>query len=157
VGAVSGSVVFLVDFFVFGLGDSSVADSLLGDFSVLASDFSDFLVLLFSAALLFFSFEVLLLVLFGLVAVSAAGLLVVAGDFLVGAADAEGDVFAVALAAGVVAGTDAVVAGVVVAPTLAVVAGEALAFVEAALVVVVPVVPVVPVEVAPTLKLGVTP
>jgi hypothetical protein len=41
-GVVSGSVVFLVDFLDFELGDSlvlSVADALLGDFSVLASGF----------------------------------------------------------------------------------------------------------------------
>jgi hypothetical protein len=161
VGAVSGSVVFLEDFFVFGVDDSllSVADSLLGALSVFASEaFSDLFVLLF--------FSLALLVLFddGLVALSAAelfveaGLLVVAGDFVVAGANvAEGSGLVVALADGVmVAATDA--AGVMVAPTVA--AGEALAFVEAALVEVVPVVTpvVVPlVEVTPTLKLGVTP
>jgi hypothetical protein len=158
VGAVSGSVVFFSDFFlVFELGDSlSVADSVFGDFSVFASDFSDFLVLLFSA-LLFFSLEVLVLFDDGLVALSEAGLFVVPGLFVVegdfvvaGAAVAETIGFVVALVAGVmVAATDAVAAGVIVAPTLAVAAGVALALVEAALVVVVPVV-VVPVVVADT-------
>ena len=68
-----------------------------------------------------------------------------------------------------VAATDAVVAGVIVAPTLADGAGLAVAFVEAALfvvvvapvvvvgAVVVPVVVVPLVEVTPALKLGVTP
>lgn len=161
-GAVSGSTVFLLDFFVFELGDSlvlSVADSLLGDFSVFASALSDFFVLLF------FSLEVLVLFDDGLVALSAAELFVVAGLFavvgdfvVVGANVAEGIGLMLALAEGVmVAATDAEAAGVMVAPTVA--AGVALAFVEAALVVVVPVVvPVVPlVEVTPTLKLGVTP
>jgi hypothetical protein len=143
----------------FELGDAlvlSVADSLVGDFSVLASDFF---------VLLFFS-----LVVFeeGLVALSAAGLLlvaglfVVAGDFVVAAAvDATlGDGFTLALADGVVvAATDALgdAAGVIVAPTLAVAAGVALALVEAFTPVVVPVVVVPDVEVTPTLKLGVTP
>ena len=114
--------------------------------------------------LLFFSLG---LVVFGLVALSAAGLLDVAGllvdagDFAVVAAVAEGIGLVLALADGVmVAATDAVAAGVMVAPALA--AGVALALVDAGLfvvvvapVVVVPVVPVV--EVTPTLKLGVTP
>jgi hypothetical protein len=159
VAAVSGSVVFLEDFFVFGVDDSllSVADSLLGAFSVFASvAFSDFFVLLF------FSLELLVLFDDGLVALSAAGLFVeaglfvVAGDFVGAVAEATGLVLA--LAAGVmVEAADAEAAGVMVAPTVA--AGVALAFVDAALVVVVPVVvAVVPlVEVTPTLKLGVTP
>jgi hypothetical protein len=134
----------LVDFLVFELGDllvvlSSVgsvvvlsfADSLEGDFSVFGSDFFE---------LLFFS-----LLVFGLVALSAAGLLVVVEDFV----DGEGLIagtglgFTVELAAGVVVAAteaEAEVAGVIVA------AGLALALVEAALLVVVPVV-VVPVVV----------
>jgi hypothetical protein len=158
VGAVSGSVVFLEDFFVFGVDDSvlSVADSLLGAFSVLISEaFSDFFVLLFSA-LLFLSLELLVVFDDGLVALSAE-LFVLAGDFV--DAVAEGSGLVVALADGViVAATDAEAAGVMVAPTVA--AGVALAFVVAAVVEVVPVVVpvVVPlVEVTPTLKLGVTP
>jgi hypothetical protein len=150
----------LLDFFVFKLGDSlvlSVADSLLGDFSVFASAFSDFLVLLF------FSLDALVLFDDGLVALSAAGLfvaaglLVVDGDF-VGANVPEGIGLVLALADGVmVAAADAEAAGVMVAPTVA--AGVALALVEAALVGVVPVVvAVVPlVAVTPTLKLGLTP
>jgi len=142
----------LEDFFVFGLeldgsvAVLSVAVSLLGAaVSVFASDFLELLFVLFDD---------------GLVALSAAGLLVEAGLFVVealvvGAADA----FAVALAAGVmVAATDG--AGVMVAAG----AGVALAFVEGAVfvvvvapVVVVPVVVVPLVEVTPTLKLGVTP
>jgi hypothetical protein len=164
VGAVSGAVVFLEDFFVFGLDDSvlSVAVSLLGAFSVVASAaFSERFVLLF------FSLELLVLFEDGLVTLSSAGLFVLvevfvdAGDFA-GAVD-EGSGLVVALADGVmVAATDADAAGVMVAPTVA--AGVALAVVEAALVLVVPVVvPVVApvvvplVEVTPTLKLGVTP
>ena len=158
----------MVDFLVFELGDSlvlSVADSLFGDFSVLASDF--FELLFFSVALLFSAALLVELVLFddGLVALSAAGLFVVAAGLLVvddDFAEAEGLVagiglgFTLALAAGVmVAPTDAVAAGVMVAPTLA--AGVALALVEAAVFVVVPVVVVPLVEVTPTLKLGVTP
>ena len=123
----------MVDFFDFELGDSlvvvSVEDSLFGDFSVFASDFSVFLV-----------------VLFGLVAVSAAGLL--AGAFVVGAGDlvpstlAFGVVVVVAFGVEVAAGLEVaagviVAAGVVVAPTLAVAAGVALAFVEADVLVVV--------------------
>jgi len=144
-------------------GELSAEDSLFGDFSVLASVL---FVLLFGvdSALLFFS---LALVLFSVVALSAAGLFVVFDDFVEGdavvAGTGVGDGFALtlALAAGViVAATDAVAAGVMVAPAVA--AGVALALVEAALLVVVPVV-VVPVvvvplvEVTPTLKLGVTP
>ena len=153
------------DFFVFGVDDSllSVAVSLFGAFSVLASEaFSDFFVLLFSA-LLFFSLEVLLLFDDGLVALSSAELFVLvelfvlAGD-LVGPV-AEGSGLGVELADGVmVAAADAEAAGVMVAPTVA--AGVALAFVDAALVEVVPVVVpvVVPlVDVTPTLKDGVTP
>ena len=156
------------DFLVFGVDDSllSVALSLLGAFSVFASEaLSAFFVLLFSA-LLFFSLELLVLFDDGLVPLSVAelfvvaGLLVVAGDFVVAGDDvAEGNGLVVALADGViVAATDAEAAGVIVAPAVA--AGVALAFVEAALVEVVPVVVpvVVPlVEVTPTLKLGVTP
>jgi hypothetical protein len=140
----------------------SVAESLL-------VDFSDFFVLLLVesasvwvlSALLFFS-----LVVFGLVALSEAGLLVVAGlfvvagDFVVAAAVEAtlGDGFTLALADGViVAATLGDAAGVIVAPTLAVAAGVALAFVEAVTPVVVPVVVVPEVEVTPTLKLGVTP
>ena len=160
----------MLDFLVFELGDSvvlSVADSLLGDFSVLASDF--FELLFFSVVLLFSAALLVELVLFdeGLVALSAAGLLV-AGLFVVvddfveaeGLTAGTGLGFTLALAAGVmVAPTDAVAAGVIVAPTLA--AGVALALVEAAVlvvpVVVAPVVVVPLVEVTPTLKLGVTP
>ena len=150
-------------------GELSVEDSLFGDFSVLASVFFVLLLLLAASvesasvfvdsALLFFFVE-------GLVALSAAGLLLVAGlfaDFVEGDAVVAGTgvgdgLLALALAAGVmVAATDAVAAGVMVAPTLAVAAGVALAFVEAALVVVVPVVVAPVVEVTPTLKLGVTP
>lgn len=146
----------MLDFLVFELGDSlvlSVADSLFGDFSVAASDFFE---------LLFFSLELLVLFEDGLVAFSAAGLLVVAGDFVVAGdeftGDKDGDGFTVALVAGVmVAPTDADAAGVIVAPTLA--AGVALALVDPAVfvVVVAPVVVVPVVEVTPTLKLGVTP
>jgi hypothetical protein len=147
--------------------EASLELSLLGDFSVLASDF---FVLLFveesasvvAPALVFFSLFVEL----------SAGLLLVAGLFVVvddlvvgeavmaGAAVGEGLV-AVALADGVIVeAADA--EGVIVAPTLAAAAGVALAFVWPAtpVVVVAPVVvaPVVPVvEVTPTLKLGVTP
>ena len=149
----------------FELGDSlvllSVEDSLVGDFSVLASVF--FVLLFVESALLFFS-----LVLFedGLVALSAAGLFAVVDDLIEGDGESAGigvgEGFA--LTDGVmVAAADA--AGVMVAPTLAVAAGVALAFVEAVTPVVVPavvpvvVVPVVvpDVEVTPTLKLGVTP
>jgi hypothetical protein len=100
-----------------------------------------------SAPLLFFSLE-LVLVLFddGLVALSAAGLLVVPGlfdDLVFGDALTAGAGVNVAWAfvAGVIV---AAVAGVDVAP----VTGAALALVEAALLVVVPVV-VVPVVVVP--------
>lgn len=150
-------MVFLEDFFVFGLELAgsvvvlSVAVSLFGAVSVFASDFFELLFVLFDD---------------GLVALSAAGLFVVeAGLFVVEALLAGVAVaFAVALVDGViVAATDAVAAGVIVAAALADAAGLALALVEAALfvvvvapVVVVPVVvPVV--EVTPTLKLGVTP
>lgn len=150
----------MVDFLVFELGDSPVVsvDSLADDLSLFASDLSDFRVLLF------FSLEVLLLVLFeeGLVAVSAAGLFIGTGllvvDDLVAGAELDGDVLAVALVAGVIevaaeaAGEVAAVAageveaaGVMLVETLA--EGLALALVEAALFVVVPVV-VVPVVVA---------
>ena len=119
----------------------------------------DSAVLLLESALLFFS-----LVLFSLVALSAAGLFVVFDDLVEGDADVAGawvgDGFALtlALAAGVmVAAAEAVAAGVMVAPTLAVAAGVALAFVEAELLVVVPVLVVPVVAVTPTLKLGVTP
>jgi hypothetical protein len=163
VAEVVGSVVFLVDFFDFELGDSlvllSVADSLVGDFSVVACVF--FVLLFFSLVLVLGLFS---LVLFeaGLVALSAAGLFVVAGDLvagdgvIAGTGVGDGFVLTLALADGVmVAAADA--AGVMVAPTLAVAAGVALAFVEAVVpVVVVPVV-VPDVEVTPTLKLGVTP
>jgi hypothetical protein len=164
-------VVFFSDFLDFELGDSlvfSVADSLLGDFSVLASGFFVLLfvesaLLLVDSGLLFFSL-VLVLVLFedGLVALSAAGLLVDAGDFVSGTeADGAGETVSegFALVVGVmVAAADAVAAGVMVAPALAVAAGGALAFVDAVTpVVVVPVVVVPEVEVTPTLKLGVTP
>lgn len=161
-------MVFFSDFFDFDLDESvelSSEDSLFGDFSVFASVF---LVLLFEvdSALLFFSL-VLVLVVFGLVAVSAAGLLLVAGlfvDFVEGDAVVAGTgvgvglVLTLALAEGVmVAATEAVAAGVMVAPTLAVAAGVALAFVEAEVLVVVPVEVVPVVAVTPTLKLGVTP
>lgn len=112
-----------------------------------------------ASALLFFFLE-------GLVALSAAGLLVVVDDLVEGAAGVVGG-FGVtvgfALAGVMVAADDAVAAGVIVAPTLAVAAGVALAFVEAVtpvvpVVVVVGTVLVVPVvAVTPTLKLGVTP
>lgn len=171
VAEVVGSVVFLLDFFDFALGDSlallSVADSLFGDFSVVACVF--FVLLFFSLVLGLFS-----LVLFedGLVSLSAAGLLLEAGlfvvvDDLVESAGVVGGItvsdgfVTLALADGVmVAAADA--AGVMVAPTLAVAAGVALAFVEALVLVVVAPVVVVPVvvpdvEVTPTLKLGVTP
>ena len=140
----------MLDFLVFEVGDSLVVsvDSLAADFSVFAEDFFE---LLFSELL----FSELLV--FGLVALSAAGLLevdgllvlVALGDFVVGAAgDSEeaGDGFTLALVAGVVVAAaegDAAVAGVIVA------AGLALAFVEAAVLDVVPVVPVVPVVVVP--------
>ena len=137
----------MVDFLVFELGDSlvvaSVVDSVAGDFSVFGSDFSLFF------ELLFFSL--------GLVAVSAAGLFVVAGDLVVVAfVEGEGLIagtglgFTVEVAAGVmVAAADAVAAGVIVAATLAEAAGVALAFVEADVLVVVlgAVVVVVPVVV----------
>lgn len=154
-------MVFLLDFLVFELGDSlvvlSVADSLLGDFSVFASDFSDFFELLFSA-LLFFSLELLLLD--GLDALSAAGLLAVEdfvdfageGEVAAGESEAIGLAFAVALVVGVVVAAGA---GVIVAPTLAVAAGVALALVEAAVLVVVPV--VVPVVVVPVVVEALTP
>ncbi len=137
VGAVSGSAVFfsglsvlvLLDFLVlFELGDSLVfsvlVDSLAGD----CSAFVLFFVLLFDE---------------GLVALSAAGLFAVAGDFVVDAlAEADGLVagaglgFTVEDAAGVaVAATDAVAAGVIVAAAVA--AGVALALVEAEVLVVV--------------------
>jgi len=139
----------------------SVEDSLLGDFSVLASVF---FVLLFFSLVLVLVLGLFSVVLFedGLVALSAAGLFDVAGLFVVGGAviagATVGDGLAAALADGVmVAAADADAAGVIVAPTLAVAAGVALAFVEAVVpVVVVPVV-VPDVEVTPTLKLGVTP
>ena len=139
-GTGSGSVGFLVDFFF--EGDSlvlSVADSLLGDFSVVASVF--FVLLFFSLVLGLFSavlglFSAVLgvglfsFLAFGLVALSAAGLLVVAGLFVVfvegdavvaGTGVGDGFVLTLALADGVmVAATDAVAAGVMVAPRLAV-------------------------------------
>jgi hypothetical protein len=145
-------------------GELSVEGSLLEAFSVLVV--SVFFVLLLGAsvasasvfaesALLFFFVD-------GLVALSAAGLLVFADDLVEGDGEiaGTGDGFTVALAEGVmVAAADAVAAGVMVAPTLAVAAGVALAFVEAVTpVVVVGAVEVVPVvAVTPTLKLGVTP
>lgn len=154
----------MVDFLDFELGDSlllSVEESLLGDFSVLASDFLvlvfvESALLLVESALLFFS-----LVFFedGLVALSESGFFE-AGDLVVEAfVDVVGEGFTVALADGVMdAETDAagVAAGVMVAPTLA--AGVALAFVDAFTpVVVVPVVVAPEVEVTPTLKVGVMP
>ena len=74
-------VVFLLDFLVFELGDSLVlsvlVDSLAGEASAFV--FEDFFeLLLVESALLCFS---LVLVLFGLVALSAAGLFVVFDDF----------------------------------------------------------------------------
>jgi hypothetical protein len=172
VGAVSGfsgAVVFLEDFFVLELelvGSVvvlSVAVSVLGAASVFGADFLE---------LLFFSLE-LLLVLFedGLVALSAAGLVVFSAAGLLVVFDALVDALGEAFVLGVaVAATDAVAAGVIVAPTLAEVAGVGLALVDAALfvvvvapvvvlgaVVVVPVVVVPLVEVTPALKLGVTP
>jgi hypothetical protein len=168
VGAVSGSLVFFSDFFDLDLGDSlvlSVADSLFGAFSVLASVF--FVVLLVASSVLFFSFVLV----FGEELVeasdgalfSAAGLLV-----FVGGADvtgvAAGVAFGLMLLAGVaVAAAEAVAAGVALAATLAlgaadaVAPGAAVALVDAAVVLVVPVVVVPDVEVTPTLKLGVTP
>ena len=146
-------MVDLLDFLVFEVGDSLVVsvDSLAADLSVFAEDFFE---LLFSELLLF---SVLLV--FGLVALSAAGLLevdgllvlVAPGDLVVvaGAGDREeaGDGFTLALVAGVMVAAaegDAAVVGVIVA------AGLALAFVEAAVLDVVPVVPVVvPVVVVP--------
>jgi hypothetical protein len=150
----------LDDFFVFEVGDSLVVgsvlvDSVAGDFSVFVSDF-----LLFE------------LLDFGLVALSAAGLLAEAGAFVVGAGDLVPSTFAfgltlafgVEVAAGVVvAATDAVAAGVIVAAVVA--AGLALALVEAevlvvvlgAVVVVVPVVPVVVEALTPKVEGTVTP
>jgi hypothetical protein len=140
----------------------SVEVSALGAFSVLVSVF--FVVLLVESAgtvSVFVDSEVVFFFVEGLVALSAAGLLAVAGLFVVVDDLVEGDGFTVALADGVmVAAADAVAAGVIVAPTLAVAAGVALAFVEAVtpVVVVVGAVVVVPVvAVTPTLKLGVTP
>jgi hypothetical protein len=153
------SVLVLVDFFVFELGDSLVGsvvvDSLAAAGSVVASDFCDFLLLLF--VLLFDD---------GLVAVSAAGLFVVAGDLVVDDLD-EGDAvvagaaldFTVGLAAGVVvAATDAVAAGVIVPAGLALALVEAEVFVVVlgAVVVVAPVV-VDPVVVEPVVVDALTP
>jgi hypothetical protein len=148
----------LLDFLVFELGDSLVVsvESLFGDFSVFASDFSLFFVLLLvesvvaASVLLFFS-------LFGLVLLSAAGLFVVVDDFVEGEGLMAGTGlgFVEVVAAGdVVAATDAVAAGVMVAPTLAVAAGVALAFVEPVTLVLVlgAVVVVVPLVVAVTPK-----
>jgi hypothetical protein len=163
VGAVSGSVVFFSDFFDLDLGDSlvfSVAESLFGAFSVLASVF--FVVLLVGSSVLFFSF---VLVVFGEVLVedSDAGLLVVDGGADVTGV-AAGVAFGAMLLAGVPVGAaEEVAAGVALAATLAlgaadaVAPGAAVALVDAAVVLVVPVVVVPEVEVTPTLKLGVTP
>ena len=157
VGAVSGSVVFFSDFsgfsdfLVFGLGDSVVlssAASFFGDFSVLASDF--FEVLLVESALLFFSF-----VLFGEEALSGAGLLVVAGFEGEVAVGAIGVGFGVVMATAVPLALGAAeTAGGADGATLA--AGAAVALVDALALVVV-VVPLVLVLVTPMLKLGVTP
>jgi hypothetical protein len=146
----------LVDFFVFELDDSLVGsvvvDSLSADFSVFASDFLVLVLVLF---------EVLL---FGLEVRSAAGLVEVAGDFVVVAGalllstGGFGLTLGFALEAGVVvAATDAVAAGVMV--TAAVAAGLALAFVEAEVLVVVlgAVVLVVPVVVVPLVVDALTP
>ena len=116
----------MLDFLVlFELGDSLVL-SVLVDSLADCSAFVLFFVLLFDD---------------GLVALSAAGLFVVAGDFVVDDLD-EGDGvvaglgFTVEDAAGVVvAATDAVAAGVIVAAAVA--AGVALALVEADVLVVV--------------------
>ena len=125
----------MVDFLVFEAGVSLVAsvlvDSVVADFSVFASDFFE----LFG-----------LLLVEGLVAVSAAGLFVVGGLFVVfGVTDAVevagvlvGIALGVPVAAGVVvAATDAVAAGVIVAAALEVAAGLALTFVDADVLVVV--------------------
>ena len=147
----------MLDFLVFELGDSLVVsvDSLFGDFSVFASDFSLFFVLLLVESVVAAS-VLLFLSLFGLVLLSAAGLFVVVDDFVEGEGLMAGTGlgFTVELAAGdVVAATDAVAAGVMVAPTLAVAAGVALAFVEPVTLVVVPgAVVVVPLVVAVTPK-----
>lgn len=145
-------------------GEVSVEVSLLGAFSVLVSVF--FVVLLgasVAAASVFGASALLFFFVEGLVALSAAGLLVVAGDLVVEGFDATGVMvgagFTVALADGViVAAAEADAAGVMVAPTLAVAAGVGLAFVDAVTPVVVVGIVVVPVvAVTPTLKLGVTP
>jgi hypothetical protein len=149
----------LLDFLVFELGDSLVVsvESLFGDFSVFASDFSLFLVLLLGESELVAASVLLFFSLFGLVLLSAAGLFVVVEDFVEGEGLMAGTGlgFALVVAAGeVVAATDAVAAGVMVAPTLAVAAGVALAFVEPVTLVLVlgAVVVVVPLVVAVTPK-----
>ena len=120
-----------------------LVDSLFGDFSV------------FALGLLF---------VLGLVAFSAAGLLLaglfvvdVLGDALVAGAAVGDALVGVPVAAGVVvaAGAVAEADGVIVAPALA--AGVALAPVEAALLLVVPVVVVPVVVVAPVVVLALTP
>ena len=132
----------MVDFLVFEVDgsvvDSVLVDSLVEDFSVLASE----LLVLFG-----------LLLLDGLEALSEPGLLIGSGDFVVDDLDEADGLVAVAglgfvVAAGVVVGaTDAVAAGVIEAAAVA--AGLALALVEADVLVVVlgAVVVVVPVTV----------
>lgn len=142
----------MLDFLVFELGDSLVVASVLVD--SLAGAFSVFVSLFF--VLLFDD---------GLVALSAAGLLVVVEDLLVddlvegdGLIAGTGLGFTVEVAAGVVvAATEAVGAGVLVAA--AVEAGDALALVEAEVLVVVlgAVVVVVPVVTPVVLVLALTP
>ena len=144
----------------------SVAESLFGDFSLLASDF--FVLLFVESALLFFSALVPGLFDEGLVALSAAelGLFAVEGfeagalaEGLAGEAAAvdNGVGFGVMMAPAVPLALGAAdVAGVAVAAALAEVAGDALALVDALELVVV-VAPLVLVLVTPMLKLGVTP
>jgi hypothetical protein len=170
-------VVFFSDFFDLDLEESvelSAADSLLGDFSVLASVF--LLLLFVDAALLGFSRVVV-------VALSEAGLLVTLSDAGLLVTLSEAGLLAGPALDGLVAGftvaagdcpvgerlgdglTEPLAEGVIVAAALgaglalAVMAGVAVALVEAfTFVVVAGAVVVVPlVDVTPTLKLGVTP
>jgi len=133
----------------------SVAESLFGDFSLLASDF--FVLLFVESALLFFSALVPGLFDEGLVALSAAELGLFAVEGFEAGALAEG------LAGEAAAVDNGVGFGVMMAPAVplvaaavAEVAGDALAFVDALELVVV-VAPLVLVLVTPMLKLGVTP
>ena len=135
----------------------ALSDSLFGDFSVFASDFSDFFVLLVESAFFVESASLFFSLLVGeLVELSDAGLFAVEGFEGEVVAGLIGVGFGVVMAAAVPLGLGAAeTAGAAVGAAVALV--EALVLVEVLALVVVPVVVVPLVLVTPMLKLGVTP